>query len=158
MQSSTEISLEAALPNDADVLDLYEVFIREADEPLGEEIDLDAEIAKGPPAEMVPPNGLLLLARIGGEPAGLGGVRALDTETAEIKSMFVSPAHRGIGLGRRLLAELERIAAERGCRAARLDTSDYLTEAIRLYLAAGYGEVPPYNDNPKASLWFERQL
>ena len=158
MQDSTEISLETALPSDTEVLGLYEVFIREADGPLGEEVNLEAEIAKGPPAELVPPAGMLLLARVDGEPAGLGGVRHLDTEVAEIKSMFVSPTHRGIGIGRRLLTELERIAVQHGCRAARLDTSDYLTEAIGLYRAAGYREVSAYNANPKASLWFERQL
>lgn len=158
MQDSTEISLETALPSDAEVLGLYEVFIREADGPLGEEVNLEAEVAKGPPAELVPPGGLLLLARVDGEPAGLGGVRHLDTDVAEVKSMFVSPAHRGIGLGRRLLTELERIAVQHDCRAIRLDTSDYLTEAIGLYRAAGYREVPAYNENPKASLWFERQL
>jgi GNAT superfamily N-acetyltransferase len=158
MQDSTEIRIEPTSPGDAEVQALYEVFIREADGPLGEEVDLEAEIAKGPPRELVPPGGVLLLARVGGGPAGLGGVRHLDTEVAEVKSMFVAPAHRGIGLGRRLLATLEEIATEHGCRSARLDTSDYLTEAIGLYRAAGYREVPAYNANPKASLWFERPL
>jgi len=72
--------------------------------------------------------------------------------------MYVAPAQRGIGLGRRLLAELDEIAVRHGCRAVRLDTSDYLTEAIALYRSAGYREVPAYNENPKASLWFERSL
>ncbi len=152
------VELRITTPDDAEVRGLYEVFIREADGPLGDDVDLEAEIAAGPPAELVPPAGVLLLARVAGEPAGLGGVRHLDTDVAEVKSMFVSPAHRGIGLGRRLLAALEEIAVEHGCRAARLDTSDYLTEAIGLYRAAGYREVPAYNANPKASLWFERPL
>jgi ribosomal protein S18 acetylase RimI-like enzyme len=72
--------------------------------------------------------------------------------------MFVSPTHRGIGLGRKLLAELEEIAVRHGCSVVRLDTSDYLTEAIGLYRSAGYREVAAYNANPKASLWFERLL
>ncbi|HUB99195.1 MAG TPA: GNAT family N-acetyltransferase [Solirubrobacterales bacterium] len=137
---------------------LYEVFIRESDGPLGDAVDLEAEIAAGPPAELGRPGGVLLLARVDGEPAGIGGVRHLDTDVAEVKSMFVAPAHRGTGLGRRILVELERIAAERGCRAIRLDTSSYLTEAIGLYRSAGYAEVPAYNGNEKADLWFERQL
>lgn len=152
------------MPRDApEVLALYEPFIRESDGPLeydrdGAGIDIEAEIAKGPPIDLVPPKGAFLLARVDGEPAGIGGVRFLDTEVAEVKSMFVSPTRRGIGLGRRILAELDRIAAEHGCRAVRLDTSAYLTEAVGLYRAAGYREVPAYNDNPKADLWFERQL
>jgi GNAT superfamily N-acetyltransferase len=153
-----KVELETTTPGDGEVRALYEVFIHEADGPLGDGVDLEVEIAAGPPAELVAPGGVLLLARVDGEPAGLGGVRDLDTDVAEVKSMFVSPARRGIGLGRRLLIELEAIAARHGCRTVRLDTSDYLSEAIGLYRSAGYREVPPYNQNPKANLWFERQL
>lgn len=138
------------------MLALFAEFIRESDGPLG--IDLEAEIAAGPPAELDGPDGVLLLARVEGEPAGIGGVRFLDTEAAEVKSMFVSPAFRGRGIARTLLAELEGIARERGCARVRLDTSDYLTGAIALYRSAGYRETPDYNRNPKANLWFERSL
>jgi GNAT superfamily N-acetyltransferase len=141
---------------DAEVQALYADFIREADGPLG--IDLEAEIAKEPPADLTPPGGVLLLARLDGRPVGLGGVRHLDTTVAEVKSMYVAPGFRGKGIARVLLAELEEIARRHDCRATRLDTSDYLTEAVGLYRAAGYAEVPDYNGNPKASLWFERQL
>jgi GNAT superfamily N-acetyltransferase len=151
-----DLRLERIGHDEAAALLLYADFIREADGPLG--IDLEAEIAKGPPADLSPPGGVLLLARIEGEPAGLGGVRHLETEVAEIKSMYVTPAFRGRGVARALLAELEAIARRHGCRAARLDTSDYLAEAIRLYRGAGYEEVADYNGNPKASLWFERRL
>lgn len=156
-------SLEPIDRDDPRVQGLYADFVREADGPLvydreGAGIDLDAEIAAGPPADLVPPAGILLLARVDGEAAGLGGVRHLDTEVAEVKSMYVAPAYRGTGLGRRILARLDEIAEERGCRAVRLDTSDYLTPAVGLYRGAGYREVPAYNANPKADLWFERAL
>ncbi len=163
MQTSPKIALES-VPRDApEVMALYAPFIREADGPLeydrdGAGVDLEAEIATGPPADLVPPGGIFLLARVDGEPVGIGGVRHLDTEVAEVKSMFVSPAHRGLGLGRKILAELDAIAAEHGCRAVRLDTSAYLTDALRLYRGADYRAVPAYNDNPKADLWFERSL
>jgi GNAT superfamily N-acetyltransferase len=156
-------TLERVSREDPRVLELYAEFIREADGPLVYDredagVDLDEEIAKGPPADLVPPSGVLLLALADGEPAGLGGVRHLDTEVAEVKSMYVAPAHRGTGLGRRILARLDEIALEHGCSAVRLDTSDYLTPAVGLYRAAGYREVPAYNKNPKADLWFERSL
>jgi GNAT superfamily N-acetyltransferase len=153
---SGELTLDPIDRADPVVRELYEVFIREADGPLG--IDLEAEFAGGPPRDLVAPNGVLLIARLDGEPVGLGGVRHLDTEVAEVKSMFVSRSVRGRGVGRRLLEELEAIAAGRGCRAIRLDTSDYLAPAIGLYRSAGYLEVPDYNGNPKANLWFERAL
>jgi len=152
----SEANFAAVDRDDPGVEALYADFIREADGPLG--IDLEADIAAGPPAELTGPNGVLLLARVDGEPAAIGGVRYLDTEAAEVKSMYVAPAHRGRGLARALLVALERIADERGCRRIQLDTSDYLTSAINLYHAAGYREVPAYNENAKANLWFEREL
>jgi GNAT superfamily N-acetyltransferase len=158
MHSSSSISFEPIGLDDSEVLPLFGAFIREADGPLDIDLDIEAEIAAGPPRELAGPHGLLLLARIDGEAAGLGGVRFLDTEAAEVKTMFVSPIHRGQGLARAILAELERIAREHGCLRTQLDTSDYLTGAVALYRSAGYHEVPPYNDNPKANLWFERQL
>ena len=137
---------------------LFDAFIREADGPLDIDLDIEAEIVAGPPKELAGPHGVLLLARVDDAPAGLGGVRFLDTEAAEVKTMFVAPAFRGQGLARAILADLERIARERGCRATRLDTSAYLTTAVGLYRAAGYHEVPAYNENAKADLWFERRL
>jgi GNAT superfamily N-acetyltransferase len=153
-----DLKLEPTSLDDPDALGLFDPFIREADGPLDVELDIEAEIAAGPPRDLTPPGGVLLLARLDGEPAGLGGVRHLETDVAEVKTMYVDPAHRGRGLARAILAELEAIARAHGCRATRLDTSDYLTGAVALYRAAGYREVPAYNDNIKANLWFERQL
>jgi GNAT superfamily N-acetyltransferase len=156
MQASPRITLNPSDRDDPAVRKLFDAFIREADGPLG--IDLEAEIAAGPPADLNPPGGVLLLARVGDEPAGLGGVRHLGGDVAEVKSMYVVPARRGQGLARRILTELEEIARRHGCLATRLDTSDYLTGAIALYRSAGYREVPAYNANRKANLWFERRL
>jgi GrpB-like predicted nucleotidyltransferase (UPF0157 family)/GNAT superfamily N-acetyltransferase len=158
MHFSSEISLSPVALDDPEMLGLFDPFIREADGPLEIEVDIEAEIAAGPPADLEPPHGVLLLARVDGVPAGLGGVRHLDTEIAEVKSMFVAPPFRGTGLARRILGRLEEIAAERGCQAVRLDTSAYLTPAVGLYRAAGYREVSAYNENAKADLWFERRL
>ena len=152
------LTFDRVRPDDPAVAPLFAPFIREADGPLDVDLDIEAEIAAGPPRDLTPPGGGLLLARVDGEPAGLGGVRHLETEVAEVKTMYVAPAYRGRGLARAILAELEAIARTHGCRATRLDTSDYLTSAVALYRAAGYREVPAYNDNVKANLWFERPL
>jgi GNAT superfamily N-acetyltransferase len=156
MQSSTEIQLETVATTDPEVQPLYADFVEEADAELG--LEFSAETGQPPPVDLEPPNGVLLLARVSGKPVGLAGVRHLDTDVAEVKSMYVVPEHRGRGLGAMLLREVERIAAERGCTRSRLDTSDFLTDAIGLYRAAGYREVPDYNGNKKANLWFERSL
>ena len=71
---------------------------------------------------------------------------------------MVSPAVRGLGLGRRLLAELEAVAAARGVRALRLETNQALTEAIELYRSGGYQEVSAFNQEPYAHHWFEKTL
>ena len=72
--------------------------------------------------------------------------------------MWVSSDARGLGIGRRLLAELEARAREHGALSARLETNRSLTEAIRLYRSAGYVEVRPFNDEPYAHHWFEKRL
>ncbi len=72
--------------------------------------------------------------------------------------MWVAPTARGLGLGRRLLRELEASAARRGATHARLETNRALTEAISLYRSAGYSEVAAFNDEPYADHWFEKRL
>jgi DNA-binding MarR family transcriptional regulator/GNAT superfamily N-acetyltransferase len=108
--------------------------------------------------EMTPPAGLFLVATLHGEPAGCGALKFHPGAPAEIKRMWVSPAVRGLGLGRRLLAELEARAAAHGVRMLRLETNQTLAEAISLYRTAGYREVPAFNDEPYAHHWFEKEL
>ena len=109
-------------------------------------------------AELTPPKGLVLLATLHGEPVGIGALKLHGAGPAEIKRMWVARAARGLGLGRRLLSELERCAAERGVSIVRLETNRSLEEAISLYRSAGYREVPAFNDETYAHHWFEKDL
>jgi DNA-binding MarR family transcriptional regulator/GNAT superfamily N-acetyltransferase len=111
--------------------------------------------------EMTPPAGEFLVAVLYGEPVGCGALKfhpGAPAEAAGIKRMWVAPAARGLGLGRRLLAELEARAAGHGVRTLRLETNRTLAEAISLYRAAGYREVAAFNDEPYAHHWFEKSL
>jgi DNA-binding MarR family transcriptional regulator len=108
--------------------------------------------------DFLPPRGLLLIARLFGEPVGCGGLRVLEPRVGEIKRMWIAPGARGLGIGRRLLSELERMARRRGLHRLRLDTNQSLKEALRLYRSSGYREIGPYNDNPYAHHWFEKAL
>jgi ribosomal protein S18 acetylase RimI-like enzyme len=99
-----------------------------------------------------------LVARRRAQPLGCGALKLHGDEPAELKRMWVSPEARGLGLGRRLLRELEQRAADAGARAVRLETNGSLTEAIALYRASGYDEVAPFNDEPYAHHWFEKEL
>ena len=110
------------------------------------------------PGEMAPPTGLFLIARLRGEPVGCGGLILHDARPAEIKRMWVAPPVRGVGLGRRILSELERLAGESGASATRLDTNCNLTEAIAMYRSSGYEEIPDFNGEPYAHHWFEKRL
>jgi ribosomal protein S18 acetylase RimI-like enzyme len=108
--------------------------------------------------DFVPPQGCFLIARLYEEPLACAGLRTFAPAIGEIKRMWVSAEVRGLGVARRLLSELERIARKRGMRAVRLDTHASLTEAIRLYQTCGFQEVARFNDNPYAQRWFEKAL
>jgi len=108
--------------------------------------------------ELTPPAGLFLVATLYSEPVACGALKFHHGAPAEVKRMWVSPAVRSLGLGRRLLAELEAHAAARAVRTLRLETNRALGEAISLYRTAGYREVAPFNDEPYADHWFEKTL
>lgn len=108
--------------------------------------------------ELAPPGGCMIIARFFGEPVGCGAIRTLEPGVGEIKRMWISSEARGSGVGRRLLAELERTAGARELHTIRLDTNGSLAEAIHLYRTSGYREIPAYNANPYAQHWFEKTL
>jgi DNA-binding MarR family transcriptional regulator/ribosomal protein S18 acetylase RimI-like enzyme len=117
-----------------------------------------ATLAAAKPHEMRRPEGVLLVAYLRGEPVGCGALKLNHRAPAEIKRMWVAAEARGLGLGRRLLGELESAARERRARAARLETNHTLVEAIALYRSSGYVEVEPFNDEPFADHWFEKRF
>ena len=89
--------------------------------------------------------------RVDGAPAGCGGVLCVGDEYGELKRMYVRPAYRGMGLGRRLLDRLTEHARSLGLPLLRLETGIHQTAAIALYEAAGFRRCPPfgpYRDDP----------
>ncbi len=108
--------------------------------------------------ELTPPAGALLIARLCDQPVGCGALKFHPGAPAELKRMWVAPEARGLGLGRRLLQELERHARDTGVKVLRLETNRALKEAIELYRGSGYCEVKAFNDELYAHHWFEKQL
>ena len=108
--------------------------------------------------ELTPPAGALVVARLDDRPVGCGALKFHPGAPAELKRMWVAPEARGLGLGRRLLDELERLARDAGVEIVRLETNGTLTEAITLYRRSGYREVDAFNDEPYAHHWFEKRL
>jgi GNAT superfamily N-acetyltransferase/DNA-binding MarR family transcriptional regulator len=109
-------------------------------------------------ADLVPPAGAFLIARVGGEPAGCGALKTHHPGVGEIMRMWVDRAHRGLGIGARILDALEEQAVTLGHRTVRLYTNRSLDEAKAMYRTRGYEEIPRYNDDPYANHWFEKRL
>jgi GNAT superfamily N-acetyltransferase len=108
--------------------------------------------------ELRPPAGLLVLAHLRGRPIGCGALKFHDGHPAEVKRMWVAESARGLGVGRRILTDLEEHAAAFRVRTLRLETNKTLVEAVSLYRSAGYVEVAAFNDEPYAHHWFEKRL
>ncbi len=109
-------------------------------------------------AELTPPSGYFVVARLDGAPAGCGALKVTGANIGEIKRMWTAPSARGLGIARRVLDALEAKAAEVGLTTLRLETNATLREAQALYRGSGYREVAPFNDEPYAHHWFEKQL
>lgn len=128
---------------------------------LADRFDSGFDPARSLPADdedLAPPAGVLLLARLHGEPVGCAALKLHGEEPAEVKRMWVARSVRGLGVGRRLLGGIEEYARARDVLVLRLETNRALTEAIALYRSAGYGEVPAFNDEPFAHHWFEKRI
>jgi putative acetyltransferase len=122
----------------------------------------DAELATLPGA-YAPPRGRLLLV---GTPTdafgcialrpcegaphwtGAGTAQSATGATGEVKRLFVQPAQRGGGWGRRLAQALIAEARAIGYRELKLDTFDWMVDARKLYAALGFRECAAYYDNP----------
>ncbi len=156
MQASA-VHLDTEPPDSADARYCLDSYFRD----IGGRFDAGFDPAKSIVAtadELVPPSGALVVARLDGRPVGCGALRAKGGGIGEIKHVWVDSAARGLGIGRRILEQLEALAREFGLRTLRLDTNPALTEAQALYRASGYREIPRFNDEPYAHHWFEKRL
>jgi DNA-binding MarR family transcriptional regulator len=128
---------------------------------LGERFQDPFDPARTLPADsqdLVPPSGAFLVARFSGQPAGCGALKTLTPGVGEIMRMWVDRAHRGLGIGPRILHALEQQATALGHHAVRLYTNRSLDEAKMMYRSHGYVEIDRYNDDPYADHWFEKRL
>ena len=108
--------------------------------------NFDEELATLP-GKYAPPRGRLFLA--GDDPAGCIALRPLEEAgIGEVKRLYVRPAARGTGLGRALVESVVTHARDIGYRELRLDTADWMRDAVRLYARLGFRECSPYYHNP----------
>lgn len=144
-------------PTEPDARWCFERYFAELGERFEAGFDPDLSISASV-RELTPPAGLLLMAYLREEPIGCSALKMHENAPGEIKRMWVSPRARGLGLGRRLLQEVERHAREAGVRVLHLETNRALLEAIGLYRQSGYQEVEAFNDEAYAHHWFEKRL
>ena len=116
----------------------------------------EAELA-GLPGRYAGPSGSLLLARVDGRPAGCVALRDLGDGVCEMKRLYIDPACRSIGLGRRLVAAILDRGARLGYRRMVLDSTPEMSRAVALYRSFGFEEAEPYGDSAHA-LFFARSL
>ena len=155
---ASQVQVEIIDPRDVDARYCLRSYVEE----LGRRFDTGFDPAQSISAsdeEMTLPNGLLLVANLLGEAVGCGALKLhIDTQIAEVKRMWVAADVRGLGLGRGLLERLSAEAASRGMLILRLETNRALVEAKRLYQRAGFVEVEPFNNEPYAHHWFQKDL
>ena len=155
IEGSLDIALEPASSADANwCLGQYQA-------ELARRFDNGFDPSKGnslDAADVTPPKGWFVVARLDGKPVGCGALKRIDASRAEIKRVWVSDTARGLGLASRIMDWLEAMAAEAGFQVVILDTNRTLVEAQAMYRKRGYREIERYNDNPYADHWFEKGL
>ncbi|SHM14114.1 GNAT family N-acetyltransferase [Roseibium suaedae] len=150
-------SFEEVDPRSEVALQCLEQYYAELNRRL--EAGFDVKLSADPDAEsMMRPKGAFFVTLSDGMPVGCAGLKGTDKGYAEIKRLWVSPAARGLGLARKLMAETEEAARQLGIKVLRLDTNKALPEAVNFYRKEGWTEIDRFNDDPYPDYFFEKLL
>jgi putative acetyltransferase len=106
------------------------------------------------------PPGALLIAGHSGQPVGCVGLAPCSAErTAEIKRLYVRPAHRGNGIARTLMNHAHHHAARHGITRLILDVLPARTTVISFYRRLGYTETGPHaTESPVPMIYMQRPI
>ena len=86
-------------------------------------------------------------------------IRRISANTAELKRMYVKPAHQHKGIGNTLLEKSFALAQHCNYEYLRLDTLNHMLPAINLYKKYGFYEIAAYYHNPvSTAVYFEKKL
>jgi putative acetyltransferase len=155
MSGSTAPEIELLTAETPEQIEAVRVIFGEYAAGLGIDLcfqNFDAELAGLPGAYAPEAGGQLLIATVDGALAGCGAYRSLPeadlANACEMKRLYVRPAFRRFGLGRRLAEALMDDARRAGYSAVLLDTLDDMEAARELYATLGFVETEPYYFNP----------
>lgn len=143
-------------------LEIIRELVREYAEGLGEDswlcaVDLEEQLSRLP-GVYAEPEGCILLAESDNEPAGCVLMEPADETTAELQRLYVKPAFRRKGIGRRLTEEVLDRARARGYDRLRLVTTRDMTEAQKLYRSLGFKKTDPFHDYGDHFIYMIRDL
>lgn len=110
--------------------------------------NVEEELA-GLPGPYAPPVGRLLIATSGATVVGCVCLKPVDSETAEVKRLYVAPSARGSGAGKALIESLVEEARKIGYQRIILDSHHTMTAAHAVYEAAGFRRVAPWEGFPE---------
>ena len=153
---ASAVSFDIEKPSSRDAQWCLNQYFAEINERFEEGFDPELSIVATD--EFTPPGGYLLIARLFGERIGCGGLLVEDDSVGLIKRMWIARHARGLGVGRRLLVELEDKARACDVKIIQLETNRSLKEAQALYRSSGYTEVDSFNDEIYADHWFQKRL
>ena len=148
--------IEVSVVSSADeaAAQLLAAYVEEIRERLPEEgLDVDPAWSE---SDYGGSRGRVFVARLDGVPVACAGLRERPPSVGEIMRFYVALPARRRGVGRALLARIERVARDLGYRRVVLDVAALLVAAARLFETSGYARVPPYDDHSHDTLWLEK--
>jgi ribosomal protein S18 acetylase RimI-like enzyme len=104
------------------------------------------DLRKKFPGEHVPPYGGLWVALSDGKVCGCVALGKLSKTIGEMRTLFVRPEFRGLGVGRKLAQASLDEARKFGYTTVRLDTLGFMNSAQSLYRSLGFYDIEPYVD------------
>lgn len=98
------------------------------------------------PGEHTPPDGCLFVAYSDSKPCGCIALARLTSTICEMRTLFVQPKFRSLGIGKHLAQTSIHESQKLGCSHMRLDTLKFMTKAQTLYRSFGFYDIEPYRD------------
>ncbi|TVY44079.1 Acetyltransferase [Lachnellula subtilissima] len=87
------------------------------------------------------------------------GVKEKERRTCEVKRLFLTPASRGLGIGRALVEAVIAEAEKLGYEEMKLDTLPRMVGAMKLYESVGFVETEGYYETPlEGTVFYKKEL